>query len=433
MLFWCLSRIHYLYSTGRAVALIRTASFPAKSHLLPGPCTRRGPRAAFVMLTGSVVGDGNYEALNSLFAAAAGHTLTFEGSLAQEGSPTIAVVYTIKQPTMPRPPAVSAGMDAVSEARASLGWATELLDCCECSCSIADYGLQAEQMVGAIDVGEGGLLRVLMLSSSRPELGRVVCLLDPRRSPPSLEGGDEDAFLAGGVPRIRTELRPTQIAPPPRAQDPGAAASAATAAERTGAPLDMAPLVASVPAAEQRAAVAPGDKKARLAHLAAPPKPAPTAKAPTAPLLAVFSGHLHHPMFGELEASLSLSEKLDAEPPQAVAGRSATRAKWPPPPAEDDEGLPAPSTSWWRGVWRVTEFKGGDEVFVGVHGSAGAPTAAMLLVTPSRSGPPCDLAQYERDIADASSGRFQGGDDAWAAGMRPEYTLTKRSGGARVF
>jgi hypothetical protein len=382
-----------------------------------------------LMLTGSVVGDGNYEALNSLFAAAAGHTLKFEGSLAQEGSPPVAVVYTIKSPML-RPPAVSAGMDAVSEARASLGWVTELLDCCECSCSIADYGLQAEPMVGAIDVGKGGLLRVLMLSSSRPELGRVVCLLDPRRSPPSLEGGDEEAFLAGGAPRIRTELVPTQIAPPPRAQDSGAAASAATAAERTDAPLDMAPVVASVPAAEQQAAAAaPGDKKARLAHLAAPPKLAPTAEAPAGPLLAVFSGHLHHPMFGELEASLSLSEKLDAEPPQAAAGRSATRAKWPPPPAEDSEGLPAPSTSWWRGVWRVTEFKVCDEVFVGVHGSAGAPIAAMLLVTPSRSGPPCDLAQFERDIADASRGRIQGGDDAWAAGMRPEYTLTQRSGG----
>ena len=75
-----------------------------------------------------------------------------------------------------------------------------------------------------------------------------------------------------------------------------------------------------------------------------------------------------------------------------------------------------------------------DEVFVGVHGSAGAPTAAVLLVTPSRSGPPCDIAQFERDIADASTGRIRGGDDAWAAGMRPEYTLTQRPGGrARVF
>ena len=139
-------------------------------------------------------------------------------------------------------------------------------------------------------------------------------------------------------------------------------------------------------------------------------------------------------MFGELEASLSLSEKLDTEPPQAAAGRSATRAKWPPPPAEDADGLPAPTTSWWRGVWRVTEFKVCDEVFVGVHGSAGAPTAAVLLVTPSRSGPPCDIAQFERDIADASTGRIRGGDDAWAAGMRPEYTLTQRPGGrARVF
>ena len=393
------------------------------------PLPARAP-PGLVMLTGSVVGDGNYEALNSLFASAAGHTLTFEGSLTQDGSPAIAVVYTIKQPSMPRPRAVSAGMDAVSEARASLGWATELLDCCECSCSIADYGMHAEPMVGAIDVGEGGLLRVLMLSSSKPELGRVVCLLDPRRSPPSLEGGDEEAFLAGDAPRIRTELCPTQIAAPPRAQGSAAAAAAAMAAERTGEPLDMAPLVASVPAAV--------DKKARLAHLAAPPKLAPAAKAPAPPKpagppLAVFSGHLHHPMFGELDASLSLSEKLDAEPPQATAGRSATRAKWPPPPPEDDEGLPAPSTSWWRGVWRVTEFKVCDEVFVGVHGSAGAPTAAMLLVTPSRSGPPCDLAQFERDIMDASGGRIQGGDDAWAAGMRPEYTLTKRSGGARVF
>ena len=35
----------------------------------------RTPRGWRVfMLTGSVVGDGNYEALNSLFAAAAGHT-----------------------------------------------------------------------------------------------------------------------------------------------------------------------------------------------------------------------------------------------------------------------------------------------------------------------------------------------------------------------
>ena len=377
------------------------------------------------MLTGSVVGDGNYEALNSLFAATAGHTLTFEGSLAQEGLPAIKVVYRIKQPSESQSQVVSAGLDAVNEARASLGWATELVECCECSCTIQDYGMQAEPMIGAIDVGEGGLLRVLMLSPSRPELGRVVCLLDPRRSPPSLEGGDEEAFLAGGAPRIRTELLPTQIAPPPRAQGPGAAASAATVAERTGSPLNMAPLVASVPAV---------DKKARLAHLAAPPKPAPTAKAPAPPVLAVFSGHLHHPMFGELEASLSLSEKLDTEPPQAAAGRSATRAKWPPPPAEDAEGLPAPTTSWWRGVWRVTEFKVCDEVFVGVHGSAGAPTAAVLLVTPSRSGPPCDIAQFERDIADASTGRIRGGDDAWAAGMRPEYTLTQRPGGrARVF
>ena len=381
------------------------------------------------MLTGSVVGDGNYEALNSLFAAAAGHTLTFEGSLAQEGLPAIKVAYKIKQPSESQSQVVSAGMDAVNEARASLGWATELVECCECSCTIQDYGMQAEPMIGAIDVGEGGLLRVLMLSPSRPELGRVVCLLDPRRSPPSLEGGDEEAFLAGGAPRIRTELLPTQIAPPPRAQGPGAAASAATVAERTGSPLNMAPLVASVPTT-----VAAGDKKARLAHLAAPPKPAPTAKAPAPPLLAVFSGHLHHPMFGELEASLSLSEKLDTEPPQAAAGRSATRAKWPPPPTEDAEGLPAPMTSWWRGVWRVTEFKVCDEVFVGVHGSAGAPTAAVLLVTPSRSGPPCDIAQFERDIADASTGRIRGGDDAWAAGMRPEYTLTQRPGGrARVF
>ena len=378
------------------------------------------------MLTGSVVGDGNYEALNSLFAAAAGHTLTFEGSLAQEGLPAIKVVYRIKQPSESQSQVVSAGMDAVNEARASLGWATELVECCECSCTIQDYGMQAEPMIGAIDVGEGGLLRVLMLSPSRPELGRVVCLLDPRRSPPSLEGGDEEAFLAGGAPRIRTELLPTQIAPPPRAQGSEAAASAATVAERTGSPLNMAPLVASVPAAV--------DKKARLAHLAAPPKPAPTAKAPAPPVLAVFSGHLHHPMFGELEASLSLSEKLDTEPPQAAAGRSATRAKWPPQPTEDAEGLPAPTTSWWRGVWRVTEFKVCDEVFVGVHGSAGAPTAAVLLVTPSRSGPPCDIAQFERDIADASTGRIRGGDDAWAAGMRPEYTLTQRPGGrARVF
>ena len=377
------------------------------------------------MLTGSVVGDGNYEALNSLFAAAAGHTLTFEGSLVQEGLPAIKVAYRIKQPSESQSQVVSAGMDAVNEARASLGWATELVECCECSCTIQDYGMQAEPMIGAIDVGEGGLLRVLMLSPSRPELGRVVCLLDPRRSPPSLEGGDEEAFLAGGAPRIRTELLPTQIAPPPRAQGPGAAASAATVAERTGSPLNMAPLVASVPAV---------DKKARLAHLAAPPKPAPSAKAPAPTLLAVFSGHLHHPMFGELEASLSLSEKLDTEPPQAAAGRSATRAKWPPPPAEDADGLPAPTTSWWRGVWRVTEFKVCDEVFVGVHGSAGAPTAAVLLVTPSRSGPPCDIAQFERDIADASTGRIRGGDDAWAAGMRPEYTLTQRPGArARVF
>ena len=173
------------------------------------------------MLTGSVVGDGNYEALNSLFAAAAGHTLTFEGSLVQEGLPAIKVVYRIKQPSESQSQVVSAGMDAVNEARASLGWATELVECCECSCTIQDYGMQAEPMIGAIDVGEGGLLRVLMLSPSRPELGRVVCLLDPRRSPPSLEGGDEEAFLAGGAPRIRTELLPTQIAPPPRAQAQG--------------------------------------------------------------------------------------------------------------------------------------------------------------------------------------------------------------------
>ena len=173
------------------------------------------------MLTGSVVGDGNYEALNSLFAAAAGHTLTFDGSLAQEGLPAIKVAYRIKQPSESQSQVVSAGMDAVNEARASLGWATELVECCECSCTIQDYGMQAEPMIGAIDVGEGGLLRVLMLSPSRPELGRVVCLLDPRRSPPSLEGGDEEAFLAGGAPRIRTELLPTQIAPPPRAQAQG--------------------------------------------------------------------------------------------------------------------------------------------------------------------------------------------------------------------
>ena len=384
------------------------------------------------MLTGSVVGDGSYEALNGLFASANSHILTFSGSLTQEGSPACSVVYTIKQPSLPLAPAVSAGIGAVSEARTSLGWATELLDCCEATCSIVDYGLQAEPMVGAIDVGEGGLLRVLMLSPSRPELGRVVCLLDPRRSPPSLEGGDEEAFLSGAPPRIRTELCPTQIEP----LTSGAVDSGATAVEKMGgltlsnAAEAAAPLVrgAGLPAAEKQAAPPPAQPAPPPAQPAPPAKP----KALATPPVAVFSGHLHHPMFGELDASLGLSERLTAEPPQAASCRLTSRAKWPPPPEEHDEGLPEPSTSWWRGVWRVTEFKVCDEVFVGVHGSAGAATAAMLLVTPSRTGPPCDLAQYDRGAA-----RIQGGDDAWAAGMRPEYTLTRikkmGKGGGDIF
>ena len=375
------------------------------------------------MLTGSVIGDGNYEAMNGLFATAAG-TLTFEGSLTQEGSPPIAVVYTIKQPSVPLPPVVSAGMNAVSEARASLGWATELLDYCEATCTIGDYGLHCEPMVGAIDVGEGGLLRVLMLSAVRPELGRVVCLLDPRRSPPSLEGGDAEAILSGAAPTIRTELRPTQ-AEPLLAQGSGAADSGAVATEcmgevvAAGAGEVTAPLLAGEPAVGQQAAPPPPANH----------QPSAPAKALATPPLAVFSGHLHHPMFGELVASLGLSERLADEPPQAASSRHATRVKWPPPPAEADEALPEPpSTSWWRGVWRVPEFKVCDEVFVGVHGSAGAPTAALLLVTPSRTGPPCDLAQYCRD-----AGRIRGGDDAWAAGMRPEYSLTQLPGGVRMF
>ena len=58
---------------------------------------------------------------------------------------------------------------------------------------------------------------------------------------------------------------------------------------------------------------------------------------------------------------------------------------------------------------------------------------ARRFIAPTVLDYGADLAQFERDIMDASGGRILGGDDAWSAGMPPEYTLTKRSGGARIF
>ena len=432
------------------------------------------------MLTGSVVGDGNFEALQDLFAAS--RTLTFEGTLTQDGSPPIDVQYTFCRPTQPLPAAVSAGMPAVSNARASLGWSTELLECTEASCSMAAFDLHDERMVASFDVGAGGLLRVLMLSPERPELGRIVCLLDPRRSPPTLEGGDEEAFLSGAEPCIQTALRPTAL-PPEWANEMRQADSAPTSefvrcfnpAAAPPPPAEVETVSVTCPVGSQAGdpiqiehegqsfdvtvpdGVVAGQsfhveipstppRAASASPAPAPPPPAPEAPAPEEPAappsrreepsLATFAGHMHHPMFGNLDASLSLVACLGpAEPPQAAPCRAAAmRGRWPPlpppdPPADDGAPpLPPPTTSWWRGRWRVPEFSVEDECFLGVHGSAGARTAALVMVVPSRTGPKCDLAVYACDGA-----RIQGGDEGWTAARRPEFTLTQRAGGVRVF
>lgn len=359
------------------------------------------------MLTGSVVGDGHFELLQDLFVQRG--VLTFDGSLTQDGSEPCSVRYVIERPT--NEPAIKAVVDA----RAALGWSSEQLGCAAAKCSIPELEMHDEQMTAALDVDESsGLLRLLMLSPDRPELGRVICLLDPRATPPTLVGRDEAAFASGGAPCISAELVANAAAAPPAATK--AAPSEVVASEPPTFPMSGAPVTPTAPATSTVAHRPPLD------DVPAPPAASPSSGS----TLVVFKGFQNHPMFGDLAASLGLTERLAVEPKEAEPCRAVA---WPPKPAEPKEGEPEPPpchTSWWRGRWKVDEFKVDEEVLLGVYSSEGASVAALVLVAPGRSGPKCELARWE------ATGRLRGGDQHWTPAKRPAWTLTEVPGGASI-
>lgn len=351
------------------------------------------------MLSGSVVGDGNYALLQELFAARG--SLTFSGTLTQDDLER-AVQYVIDRPT-PEP------VEAVVEARQALGWTGEQLGCAATRCSIPELEMRDEHMLAALDVDESsGAVRLLMFSVARPELGRVICLLDPRETPPTLVGRDEEAFASGGVPCIRAALVATQAMAPPAAANASRSDQAATSEPPTRPPSSAA-VTSTVD---------------HHPPLGVPSPPAPPASSGEA--LAVFEGVQNHPMFGDLPASLRLTERLAVEPKEAEACHAVA---WPPKPSEPEEGEPEPPpchTSWWRGRWKVDEFKVDEEVLVGVYSSEGASVAALVLVAPGRSGPKCELASWD------APGRLRGGNQHWTPAKRPAWTLTQVPGGAHT-
>ena len=225
------------------------------------------------MITGSVVGDGNFELLQALFTAHG--SLTFSGTLTQDGSEPMAVRYVIDQTTAEK-------VAAVVDARAALGWNGEQLGCAAARCSISELEMHDEHMTAALDVDESsGLLRLLMFSAARPELGRVICLLDPRETPPTLVGRDEEAFASGGAPCIRAALVATEAAAAPAATK--AMPSQVAASEPPTRPTSGAPVSSAV------------------AHHPPLDVPAPPPALPSSrESLAVFEGFQAHPMFGDL-------------------------------------------------------------------------------------------------------------------------------------
>ena len=88
-----------------------------------------------LMLTGSVVGDGEYSALEELFAARGG-TLTFGGTLTRVhdcGESALPITFTVSSDQVPAHP-------AVEQVRQELDWSAELVCCLATSISIVPLG-----------------------------------------------------------------------------------------------------------------------------------------------------------------------------------------------------------------------------------------------------------------------------------------------------
>eukprot|EP00316_Scyphosphaera_apsteinii_P020672 CAMPEP_0119346964 /NCGR_PEP_ID=MMETSP1333-20130426/108275_1 /TAXON_ID=418940 /ORGANISM="Scyphosphaera apsteinii, Strain RCC1455" /LENGTH=348 /DNA_ID=CAMNT_0007359491 /DNA_START=242 /DNA_END=1288 /DNA_ORIENTATION=+ len=323
--------------------------------------------------------------------------------------------------------------EAILAARKEMGWQAEPTAIYTATCSCAALGLHKEPMAAAVELRELQLV-MLMLSPQRPELGRVVCVLDPLASPPTLIGGDDEWMTSSAAPIIQATLQPQASLP--------AQASPTSDSCRTVSP---APAIAAC-AAHSAAASTSGTSGVEIGSAEAhflmdeanhirlagekgeqpPPRQPPLASAVKLPQCGLaegqrFRGQLHHPMFGDMAATLSLNTLLDQEPPESIRARDGIA--WPPPPPEDEDSAaaqgisPSPdamqmSISWFSGLWKVAEMREENEVVIGFHSSG-----AIIIVTPARK------RQIEFGQLDWLTASISGGDERWQVMKPAQYSL----------
>ncbi len=366
------------------------------------------------MLTGSVVGDGEYATLAELFAASGG-ALAFYGTLIHEhdcGESTLPVAYVLRAPEEPS----AHGAEVIADARRALGWKEELVCCCAASYwSGSPLAPQEDPLVAALDVDAtdrsrsrhihctaphaprasravrcARRLRLLLLRADAPDQHRLVCHLAPRADPPTLEG--VSTAPDGGAHRLMAVLRcrlPTVPAPEPvRAE--GAAESDGVTREACGEE----GAVGEEGACDGAEGACDG-----------------AAEGPR------FDGSVHHPMFGDVSATLSLVKQLAAEP-EAAAARGGV--VWPPAQPESEAtdsgaGGGGAQTTWWRATWHVAEMSIDEIVYVGIN------ETDLVVVHPTRGDARrCDVGTLDRP---RGRPRIRGGDHEWTPAKPAGFTL----------
>ena len=204
------------------------------------------------MLTGSVVGDGEYTVLEDLFDQH--ESLNFSGTLTRvhdcgENILPITIVLSRAAPTATPHP-------TIHELRQTLGWRSELVGCLVASISIPPLGRHNLPMTAALDVDPSDVLRLLsewardpnrasrarrfarrpsrrspaclpapVVSPDAPLLGRIICRIFPKAEPPKIDGlaDGSPAYGVDSAVRCTLQKRPPPPPPPP---PPAAAADA---------------------------------------------------------------------------------------------------------------------------------------------------------------------------------------------------------------
>jgi hypothetical protein len=386
------------------------------------------------MLTGSVVGDGEYCALIELFEAHGG-ALVFDGHYDTRGAAEPEPVsYVLQRPTEGE----QLPADIV-EARAELELsASEVVACCETlGSALGTFAHQvkprhAQPIVAAIDVDDSDRLRLLMLSPAAPGLGRLIFRLDPRSTPPSLVGGSPGSATRGAEPdSIRAALRrgggassgtsassrpveldepesaaralhpPAEALQPDEAGEPSVQFGSAEALELMAYSAGRA---SRFPCARGKAEAQPDDQP-QLAPASPPPREEDATGG-------IFQGTQDAAMFGSVAISLALIERVESEP---AAAAKRCEIGWPPAvggveaegrvEAEDAAGAAGAAQAatelpirWWRCQWRTPEMGVDDAVFAAFCG------ADVLVVHPTRAPRHWDVGKYTEAEADERAG-----------------------------